>query len=473
MMALAAICGLVFYWFQGRFGFYGDEGLNLAKAMMVRRGYSLYRDIYSDQAPLYTWLLALGMRAAGDNSTVLGAIPIAFGVLAVIGGAAIARELAGAWAATICVGLVAFWAPMAKFGTSAVITMPMLAMGTWALWCAVRYTKHQSLVWLGASGSLLGVACLFKLGGGYFFPIIMGAIFVRRPGDTRPALRTALGVWFGAALVPLLVWVKLGSFKALYSQLYAPHAVAFLHSSREAAVARAKMFLAPGMTALYASACLGAVFVWRRLGRQALVLWIWLLTAASWVLAVRPLWSHHFPDFLLPLAVCIAVSLVLGVRELKASVPRAVAVAVTAGLLVVGEVAAVRSYDYWRAWYDGPSEESLAAVARTIARLTPPDGWVIVDQPMLAFLAARRVPPDLVVLTSKRVNSGGLPEDELCDALDRYKPLVVFCSPLLDGLVNLRTKLGVQYEVVAETRMATSFGVAEAPVCRVMKRVAP
>jgi hypothetical protein len=92
---------------------------------------------------------------------------------------------------------------------------------------------------------------------------------------------------------------------------------------------------------------------------------------------------------------------------------------------------------------------------------------------MLAFLAARRVPPDLVVLTSKRINSGGLPEDELCDALDRYKPLVVFCSPLLGGLVNLRTKLGVQYEVVAETRMATSFGVAEAPVCRVMKRLVP
>jgi hypothetical protein len=39
--------------------------------------------------------------------------------------------------------------------------------------------------------------------------------------------------------------------------------------------------------------------------------------------------------------------------------------------------------------------------------------------------------------------------------------------------VNLRTKLGVQYEVVAETRMATSFGVAEAPVCRVMKRLVP
>jgi hypothetical protein len=55
----------LFYPFRERFEFDRDEGVNLMKAMLVEKGYSLYEEVWSDQPPLFTLMLAFVFRVFG------------------------------------------------------------------------------------------------------------------------------------------------------------------------------------------------------------------------------------------------------------------------------------------------------------------------------------------------------------------------------------------------------------------------
>ena len=53
------------YW--DMFWIYSDEGFVLMKALLVSRGYPLYSQVWSDQPPLHTDLLALIFRLNGPG----------------------------------------------------------------------------------------------------------------------------------------------------------------------------------------------------------------------------------------------------------------------------------------------------------------------------------------------------------------------------------------------------------------------
>lgn len=54
--------------FLREFQFDNDEGINLMKALLFERGFSLYDEIWSDQPPVFTVLLAWWFKIFGDLS---------------------------------------------------------------------------------------------------------------------------------------------------------------------------------------------------------------------------------------------------------------------------------------------------------------------------------------------------------------------------------------------------------------------
>src|SRR5688572_21078614 len=106
------VAGLVVLEFTGTsMGLSDDEGINLLKAFMVERGHPLYEQVYSDQAPAYTWLLALVIRMVGPHYGVFQQVSLLFGVLLLGAAAAISSELGGRWAGILCAALLLAWAP--------------------------------------------------------------------------------------------------------------------------------------------------------------------------------------------------------------------------------------------------------------------------------------------------------------------------------------------------------------------------
>jgi hypothetical protein len=101
----------------------------------------------------------------------------------------------------------------------------------------------------------------------------------------------------------------------------------------------------------------------------------------------------------------------------------------------------VRSYEHWQRWFANASEASLRSVADVLERETAVDDWVLVDRGIVAFLANRRGPPFLTMLSVKRVQTV-LTNNDLTNALDHYHPaMLVLCSRRLSGFDQFRAHI--------------------------------
>jgi hypothetical protein len=359
----------------------------------------------------------------------------------------------------VSVGLLLLLAPVQKFAGAVAIATPALALSVWALFAAFTAGARVSVRRAAVAGLLLGLAGATKLAFVYFAPItLLALLYPRAPDDNRSARRRRVAAWAGAALLPLLAGLAASGGSGGLAQLFGPHLAALGMFERQAAAARRFMLLSPGFPALYLAAALAiGLLVVRQ--RRARVLALWLGTVALWMLTYRPLWSHHLPDLLVPLAVALGAGAVAWARLARGLArerrwPKAgLAAVVPLAPLLLGLAAHVRSYDGWRFYYDNASVAELTRVAEVIAAASAPEQFVLVDRPMIAFLARRRVPPSLAMISRKRLAVGGLTDREVVRALRDYRPAAVaLCSGAFDRFQRFRTALAREY---AETRTLT------------------
>jgi 4-amino-4-deoxy-L-arabinose transferase-like glycosyltransferase len=472
-LAVVILVGLaVLKVFQGRLGFYGDEGMNLIKAQLAADGQRLYQEIYSDQAPLMTWLLAAPIRLFDANYQFVRQVAILFGLLALAGASAIAAEVAGRAAGLLCALVLLCLAPFLKFGSTVVITMPALALATWSLLLAFRCGENPSRGVLVASGGLLGVAAGFKLAALYFLPIVVLALLTlawRTPRSRRPS--RMLGWWALGLAIPLALIALVCPLEDMLPQVIRPHVAALAPYAQQAAGMRRVMLLAPGMVFLYLTAAVALVMLlrWRR--RSALVLAGWLLVVGGWLLNHRPIWAHHLPDLLLPLAVVSATGVVLGVRHIRSGNWRSLALAALPAALGLTLVVQLTNFGYWRRFYDNTGERDLRTVARALAEATRPGEQVFVDNPIVAFWARRSPPAPLALIVSKRVVSGELTDQRLIEGLDRHRPAgIALCTPLLWRFSGFQQKLARDYAEVTRVLTPLEFSGRQGKQCRVLRR---
>jgi 4-amino-4-deoxy-L-arabinose transferase-like glycosyltransferase len=468
---------LVLCWARGRFGFYEDEGLNLLKAAAVAAGHPLYTEIYSDQAPLFTWAMAATMRIFGASVAVGGAVALVAGVLAWAGACAVARALGGRGAGLVCGAVLLALAPFLKFATTVVITTPALAAGLWSLHFALRARDGPTRL-RSASGALLALACLLKLGTVYLLPVVVVA--EGRFGAAPRGWMATTARWLAGFAVPIAVAALVCPVRVMIPQLTEPHVAALAYYGDQAAVMRRAMLLAPGMVVLYAAAA-GAWLRLARTGRrhQALVLAVWVGVVLCWLLVHRPIWAHHLPDLLVPLAVCLAAGATApgDPGPLRSGAPGAArlrdrwARAAVAAVSLAGLAIHLGTYRYWRRFYDNASEDALAGVAERVARASRPDEWVMSDRPMIAFLTRRRSPPELVAVMRKRILAGGLDDGALVGAFARYRPAALaLCTDLLEPFSSFQALLARDYEVQATVRLRRAETGRSDGRCRVLVR---
>jgi hypothetical protein len=237
---------------------------------------------------------------------------------------------------------------------------------------------------------------------------------------------------------------------------------------------RAIVLLAPGMIATYAAALLGIAVLVRLVPRTAAVLALWLLEAATVMLLHRPLWHHHLPELLGPMAIASAAGAISAARALRMPARWRQALALSpAAVLVVAAVAQVRAHAYWRGAYDSASLTSLRQVAAELERATAAEDWVIVDRPSVAFFARRRVPPQLVLVVQKRIASGDLTDRELLNALAKYRPAaVVLCTTLTRPFEAFGVALE-GYSVGPPLPLLSEFGRKKLAPCYIHRRPTP
>lgn len=424
------------YW--NSYWIYSDEGFNLMKALLVNRGYTLYSQIWSDQPPLFTHLLALLYRINGPGVYASRLLVLLFSCLMVW---AVVQFLRLAWGdlAALAGAILLILLPIFISLSAAVqVGQPSLAMAAVSLLSLAAWHRRRGRIYLILSALALGVSLLIKLFTAFLVPIFLAGllgseIILSGKGGKwlnkiSPAL-TWLVVFVGFTLIGWLVLAGPGSLVQLVgTPLAASQATEYPPNQQLYPIT----YYLRDAWAILLLAMVGTLFLFRE--RRWLMLYplAWMVVAFISLLNLKPVWFHHQLLVTLPAAM-LAAGAAGETCRLTASALRHRSEAgqwwiwLAGGLVAIILVLISRTPDVINTLQaqSTPTEERNAfedKVLRKIEQYTPETNWMVTDLPMFAFRVGKLVPPNLAVISWKRFAAGDLSENDIVDTVEEYQP---------------------------------------------------
>jgi len=415
-----------------------DEGINLIKALLVGRGYHLYSQIWSDQPPLFTYLLT-GFFELSEYQVNKGRLlSLIFSTILVWASMQYLRLVWGRLAALCGLALLVLLPGYLSFSVTVLIGLPSLAFAVLSMLALAFWHTRRHPVWLWLSGFLFSLSIFTKLITAFIIPIFLIGLIADEYTRKRP------GISFTELVKPVLSWsvsfglssIVLGGWlvdSAGIPQLVLPHVQA----------SQMDIFRAPDSTLTIQYHLLSAwpVMLLALLGAVSLILrkrWLGLYPLAWTCLAYllltqyAPVWSHQQLLVTVPAALLAAGGLGEALGELPGILKSSQrdwskitlngAMLTAACLVLIVQIPKVVSR--WQIWEESAQKPTSAetTVLRKLDKFASQTRWLVTDQPMYAFREGLLVPPELAVLSSKRVETGNLTADEVQTVIQHYQP---------------------------------------------------
>jgi 4-amino-4-deoxy-L-arabinose transferase-like glycosyltransferase len=422
-----------------------DEGIMLQRALLVSRGYDLYSELPCDQAPL-----AFLIGAQLDGGVVaLRSLSASLSILAILACMYAARRLQGDLAMLLTGALLAL--DFAFLRESRLFSLDGLSsyLLAFSLLAFIGYAKSRSRAALGLAGLLVGLSTAVKLFGG--LALVGAVLFIllesRRDRSRKAPMAADLFVLVISALAPMAVlMLALGPSDMVQGMILGQGSRGF------DAFLKLSVIAYFGVTPVYSLPLLRARVMWGKGPEMRLLLALSAVILAAMI--VQPLSFLHHMVLLSPaLSILSGVLLSETVSSKKGIstkghialsskseivAPRAV-LAVLVATLVIG--AGFASY--------GLSKQGMPPSGHYtsyLLSLTGPDDFVITGDPLIAALAGRMMPPEVVNL-AYRVGDV-VTEDEVKAAILEYDVrVVVVCYRLAEmpGLVPFLEENGFSH----------------------------
>jgi hypothetical protein len=458
----------LYYPFREMFQYDRDEGVNLMKAMLVEDGYRLYDDIWSDQPPLFTYMLVAVFRVAGMEVNYGRLLVLVFSSILVWAGFQILRWVWGVPHAIAGVVLFFLLPWYLTLSVSVMIGLPSIALAMLALLALIRWHFTNRPIWLILSALAMGCSVMIKAFTVFLVPIYLLGILVeqysQRRGEAttfadrhekavhrlrlpKPGLRqgSALrefmipaAIWLTAfSVLTGLLWLSLvGAGKLV--QLFLPHLEAAKPGLFEGAEYSINVQLWQALPILGLS-LIGVLFSLKNKRWLALYLLAWMAVAYLFLSQHSPVWYHHQLLITVPGTLLAAAAVGEGLRAIGEMIRQRrflvirsfVTAASLLGFIYIVYSETPSLFNQLRdipVWADiGPYKQS---VFRRMNRFAPQTHWVVTNLPMYAFRARLPVPPNMAVFTAKRIETGNLTEEEILETLQTYQPEEVLVNRL-------------------------------------------
>jgi Dolichyl-phosphate-mannose-protein mannosyltransferase len=391
-----------------------DEGVYLASLDALRQGQELGTDVYASQPPGFYLLLQGLSFLPGDG---VEGIRIAFmlgALLGLVAAYAIGRKLAGVWGALGGAALLAVTAPWPVQAPRVQADTASIALALCAVAVAF-YAGRCSWRW-AATGVLAGAAVAVKL---LAFPVVAPlAVLLIARRSLRAAAAAAAGTF---AVWVVVVVAYAGALGELWESVVADH-----RDARELGPSLADNFervlLHPldWRTPAGVLVPIGLVAAFVLLRRvELLSLGAWIAVSAVFLVAQQPLLDHHFVLVAATLAVTAGAG--LGAAVTCISIPVRYAVAGAMALAIaVGFAQEER-----RLWRQGADPPGVTWAADELRARTGREELVGTDLPIVAYLADRRLPGQMVDTSFVRLANGSLTDAEILEELDGVRAVVV------------------------------------------------
>jgi uncharacterized membrane protein len=402
------------WWLAYEYG--TDEGINLMKGALVANGFSLYSEIWSDQPPVLTFILAALERLSPHDVTVARALMLAFSGLLLWSLFQIVFRLEGRLGAWLAVSALAACASFQALSVKVMVGLPAVAMAIAAVDQVLLGASDQKPWRYWLAGGVFGLSLQTKLFTLTLIPVLIVATLMRFNGESRLTFDARSASNLARLLVGAtgaFVVIAVNAGEPILSQLIMPHhrvsgaydasrLDGLFHLASEL-ITRLPLFV----SILFA---LGLMVALGHLSLTRLIPLIWLASATLVVGLHRPYFSHQLILIYPPIAWIAALSIQL-IRE-KAS-KSAIGLA---SIFVLGIIAAAGAYEQ-RALKAGTKSSYAAWLAEA-----SPNSWVLADDAMDAYRAGRLVPPELAVWSAKRIIAGYLPANSLIAVVENRRP---------------------------------------------------
>jgi 4-amino-4-deoxy-L-arabinose transferase-like glycosyltransferase len=438
--ALYFVGMVLFYPFRSAFWMDFDEGINLVMSQMLLRGYPLYRVVWNDQPPLYTYLLAGVFRFIGQNVTVARSFTLLFACIFIWAFLKILAAAWGKWHAAAGLALLVLLPRFTDLSVSVMIGLPAIVFAALSMGALMAWHRQSKSIWLAASAILMALSILTKLFTGFLAPIFLLGVLIdgySKNGGARnwfQWLKPALlwGVIFSAVLVVSL-WVAVTpqNLGALFNEHLISSALAKYESDPHYRLWPQLVDARP----ILALAIFGGVYTLLKKHWLFLYPLAWAVAAFVFLSNYVPVWGHHqllvtMPAvFLSAVAGGEALSSLWGILRTRARMDWQNLLGLACVVLFAFAVA-VRTPVVLSAFNNYPTFTSpgfkqtsneMQFLNRVIG-FAPQTHWMVTDLPIYAFYARIAVPPYLAIFSTKRIETGQLTEEKIIEAIQEYQP---------------------------------------------------
>jgi hypothetical protein len=433
---------------QEAFEIGGDEGYELIKASLMLNGYKLYTEIWNDQPPFHSALLAAVLTTCGSKIGSARFLAVAFSALLILALVATVQYRSGSLAG-LAAGCVLFgWAEFLPLSVSTMIEIPAiaLAIASYAMAQASIRSGSRSGLWL--SGLLCALALQTKMTAMIILPVSLLAwcwsirkAEVSSGGLANVALRLELASaeamlhrlrwWAFGLAIGLSALLLLFPGQLVRAALWAPHLSAIMSYGPATTMGLKLADLMPLRALLLAGALSAIWLLLRGDWASAVAPLVFVATVLGTHSVTRPFWPYYSLHFVIAAAWTIGAALGNLTRlgcvlwTMRRRAPRmaaaaclSLAAAATTGLAFVaaeGFRAGAAMIQHSRKLADAPAIEVLRRQAKG-------NRWLFTDAPIYAFHADLLIPPEVAVVPRKRLWSQGLSADQLTANLEEYKP---------------------------------------------------
>jgi 4-amino-4-deoxy-L-arabinose transferase-like glycosyltransferase len=406
-----------------------DEGLNLIKALLYSQGFSLYTEIWSDQPPLFTVLLSLWLSLFGQSVVAARLLVLIFSALLMWCFYQIIRHELGIIPALVAtVFLLTSWL-FIRISISVMIGIPSISLAMLSIYLITLYKQHYQKRFLILSGISLALSLQTKLFTIFLIPLILFYINDFRfslvnENKQKKLLFNSLVFW----LTPLLLiyTVLLYLFKQFYNydQIFQSH----LNQPTEIGLANFNNFnfildmISQDYDYIFLS-IIGILAIFWKKQINGLFPLAWLGTAILILFNYKPIWYHHYPLLAIPICWLAAYGVALLIdcfsqswnRNFKLwNIKKLIFPSLVVGLFLVLIIATPPNTK-------GTPAKNLELMQLVLKHKNSTQ-WLFTDRPIYAFYAGLPVPPEIAVISYKRLNSGSLTTKDILAILQNYRP---------------------------------------------------
>ncbi len=325
----------------------GDEHYEVMKGLLWAKGCSLYTQVWNDQPPLFTVFLGVLFKIFGCKIAVARGLASFFGAGLVTGLFHCVRRASGVLAAVVAAFCLVAAPEVFRLTVSAMLEVPAIGVGLWALWPVWRWEECGRKRWLVLSGLIMAVALQIKLTAAIMGPALAVEIVVtslgramtgrgrraggrgsessevggqrtdsqslagdspRSPGGSRRLLVGGWGIardvltWAGSMAAGFIILGLL--FGSGYREAWQSH---FAAKPASVAAQIDRLAFSPELLVQHTEALWGVgaalvVLVWKRSLRPVLFPLVLLATVLVVHLIHRPYWPYYYLHFAVPIA---------------------------------------------------------------------------------------------------------------------------------------------------------------------------